>query len=533
MTDQMTDQSIGQLIDLDPATLTIATNVRTDVAEDKDFANSIKTRGVLEPVTVYLAEDGTYAVLRGQRRTLTAAKVGTPTGTIPCRVVARPEDADRIGDQMVENIHRAGMRQSEILAGVEQLALLGVSAAQITKRVALPRAEVNAALAVASKEQTRTRVESGDLTLEQAAIYAEFDGAEDAIERLDNAARWGRSLEHTAQRLRDEAAEREAGAAAFAEAFERLTAAGLPVLSAEEAEESGEVLRISRLVTAEGEPVPEQEWPNVPGARVQIVKEWVYPDEDEWDRDTTDDTDDGSSDEEDEDYEPADPYQAYVPVWVVTDLDASGLRRRGTAAGSSNETEGEADAEARAEAQREERRRVIANNKAWASAEVVRREWLTTFLSRKTPPKGAEALICEAVVTGPHFLYKAMENNHPILRTLSGVGADKTRWDSAGELTTIVAKGNTPKAAIMTTLAAVVTAWEATLGKHTWRNPSRWDARMLTALTEWGYQPSEVESLLLPQPEPAEDQDDVTNAGPEAEATEPTGEGASAEHSAA
>jgi ParB family chromosome partitioning protein len=119
-------------------------------------------------------------------------------------------------------------------------------------------------------------------------------------------------------------------------------------------------------------------------------------------------------------------------------------------------------------------------------AEVVRREWLTTFLSRKTPPKGAEALVCEAVVTGQYFLYKAMENNHPMLHTLSGVGAEKSRWDSGSELATIAAKGSTPKAAIMTTLGAVVTAWEATLGKHTWRKPSKWDALMLTALTEWG-----------------------------------------------
>lgn len=514
MTDQMTDQSSGQLIDLDPASLTIATNVRTDVVEDKDFANSIKTRGVLEPVTVYLAEDGTYAVLRGQRRTLTAAKVGTPTGTIPCRVVPRPEDADRIGDQMVENIHRAGMRQSEILAGVEQLALLGVSAAQITKRVALPRAEVNAALAVVSKEHARNRVEAGDLTLEQAAIYAEFDGDEEATERLDNAVRWGRSLEHTAQRLRDEAAEREADAVAFAEAYERLSAEGLPVLTAEEveqAQESGEVLRISRLVNDEGEALPEEEWPNVPGARVQIVKEWVYPDEDEWNDETEDEHGD-EDDAEDEGYQPPEPYQAHVPVWVVTDLAASGLHRRGTLGHASTEDETEEEAEARAEAAREERRRVIANNKAWASAEVVRREWLTTFLARKTPPKGAEALICEAVVTGPHFLYKAMENNHPMLRTLSGVGADKSRWDSGGELASIVAKGTTPKAAIMTTLGAVVTAWEATLGKHTWRNPSKWDARMLAALAEWGYQPSEVESLLLPQAEDSAEDDEQASA---------------------
>ena len=42
---------------------------------------------------------------------------------------------------MVENIHRAGMRETEIVAGVEQLALLGVSAAQIAKRTAIDRAD--------------------------------------------------------------------------------------------------------------------------------------------------------------------------------------------------------------------------------------------------------------------------------------------------------------------------------------------------------------------------------------------------------
>ena len=45
--------------------------------------------------------------------------------------------------------------------------------------------------------------------------------------------------------------------------------------------ETGEVLRIERLVTEDGESLPEEEWPNVPGARVQVVKEWVYP-EDEY-----------------------------------------------------------------------------------------------------------------------------------------------------------------------------------------------------------------------------------------------------------
>lgn len=34
-----------------------------------------------------------------------------------------------------------------------------------------------------------------------------------------------------------------------------------------------------------------------------------------------------------------------------------------------------------------ERKALIANNKAWTAAETVRREWLATFLSRKTPPR--------------------------------------------------------------------------------------------------------------------------------------------------
>lgn len=474
---------------LDPADIIIGTNVRTDLrADHKEFRKSIKERGVLEAVTVYRNEDGQHVLLRGQRRTVTAAEVGTPTGLIPARVVPQPADADRIGDQMVENIHRAGMREAEIVAGVEQLALLGVSAAQIAKRTSIDRPTVNAALAVTKADQSRNRLDSGDLTLEEAAIFAEFEHDPEAVERLENAKRWRRSLAHEAQRLRDEAAEREADAAEV----ERLRAEGLPVLSAEEVAEADEVLRIERLVTEDGEPLPEEEWPNVPGARVHVVKEWVYP-EDEYDEESED-----GDESEDEDYEPAEPYRQYVPVWVVTDLAACGLRRRGASGSTTADSSDEGESEEQAEARREERRRVIANNKAWASAETVRREWLATFVARKTAPKGAEALICEAVVTGHHSLSKAMDHRHPMLFTLLGIDVP-TGYYGAGyeECHKIATKASTPKAATMTTLAAIVAAWEATTGKHSWRSPTAWDARVLGALVEWGYQPSEVERLLL------------------------------------
>lgn len=499
---------VEEFLYLDPADIIIGTNVRTDLrADHKEFRKSITERGVLEAVTVYRNEDGQYVLLRGQRRTVTAAEVGTPTGLIPARVVPQPPDADRIGDQMVENIHRAGMREAEIVAGVEQLALLGVSAAQIAKRTSIDRPTVNAALAVTKADQSRNRLDSGDLTLEEAAIFAEFEHDPEAAERLENAKRWSRSLAHEAQRLRDEAAEREADAAEV----ERLRAEGLPVLSAEEVEQADEVLRIERLVTEDGEPLPEEEWPNVPGARVHVVKEWVYP-EDEYGEETED-----GDESEDEDYEPAEPYQQYVTVWVVTDLAASGLRRRGTSGSTSADSSDQGGSEEQAEARREERRRVIANNKAWASAETVRREWLAAFIARKTAPKGAEALICEAVVTGHHSLSKAMDHRHPMLFTLLGVDRP-TGYYGAGhdECHKIATKASTPKVAAMTTLAAVIAAWEATTGKHSWRNPTAWDARVLGALVEWGYQPSEVERILLGEEPP-------TNTGsdePEDEASD-------------
>ncbi|MCK5927178.1 ParB N-terminal domain-containing protein [uncultured Nocardioides sp.] len=483
---------------LAPAEIIIGTNVRTDLrADHKEFRKSIKERGVLEAVTVYRNEDGQHVLLRGQRRTVTAAEVGTPTGLLPARVVPQPADADRIGDQMVENIHRAGMREAEIVAGVEQLALLGVSAAQIAKRTSIDRPTVNAALVVTKADQSRNRLDSGDLTLEEAAIFAEFEHDPEAVERLENAKRWRRSLAHEAQRLRDEAAEREADAAEV----ERLRAEGLPILSAEEVAEADEVLRIERLGTEDGESLPEEEWPNVPGARVQVVKEWVYPEDED--------------DEEHEDDEPAEPYQQYVPVWVVTDLDASGLRRRGGGSSSTASADEGGESEEEAEARREERRRVIANNKAWASAETVRREWLTGFVARKTAPKGAEALICEAVVTGHHSLSKAMDHRHPMLFTLLGIDVP-TGYYGAGhdECHKIATKASAPKAATMTTLAAVVAAWEATTGKHSWRNPTAWDARVLGALVEWGYQPSEVERILLgEEPQPSTETDGDDNAG--------------------
>ena len=267
---------VGETYRVRPQALTIGTNVRTDTHPGaSEFAASIKARGVLEPITVWADDSGDLVVYRGQRRTLAAAKVGTPDGLVPVHVVERPDETDRVIDQLVENIHRSPMRQAEERDAIEQLALLGVSAAQIVKRTAIARPTVDAVLTIAGSAATKTRMDTDGLTLQQAAIFAEFEDDPAATEALEQAVSWGRPIEHTAQRLRDARAEAEA---VRVEA-DRLRAQGLPVLDPAEVPERTWPLRLDGLVTADGEPVPEADWPNVPGAAVVVRAEWAYPDE--------------------------------------------------------------------------------------------------------------------------------------------------------------------------------------------------------------------------------------------------------------
>lgn len=485
--------TVGQVYEVDPAALTIGTNVRVDVQERDEFAQSIRALGVLEPITVYAGEDGALVVYRGQRLTVTATKVGTPSGTVPVRVVERPKEAERIVTQVSENVHRAAMRETEERDAIEQLALLGVSAAQIAKRTAIKREQVDAALTVAQSPTAKERMDTAGLTLTQAAILAEFEDDADALSELERAIQLGRDVEHAAQRLRDSRAEREE---LRAEA-ERLRAEGVPALNPEEYPSPLWQFDLRSLVRAsDGRPVPQEEWADLPGAAVVLEKAW-HSDQGE---DEAEADDDVAWEEQEEE---GDLVEVIAQVWVCLDPEAANLCQRYDFRRTQPDTEeGPQDpeaAEAAAEAKRAERRRVIENNKAWRSAETVRRDWLTGFVTRKTSPKGAEEFICAAVIEGPHWLGQALDDRHAYLRGLvCGEQAHPTYTDEGRQqVQALHTTQCTAKAQTMRTLAAILAAWEARTDVHTWRRADAWDRRVMAALTQWGYSPSEVEQLLL------------------------------------
>lgn len=120
---------------VDPATLLVGVNVRTETIADEDFIASVKDLGILQR-SAGLHRRGGVAGGTGHRRTLAA--VGAGLATVPVLVVAdeQTDDAgtvERIVRQYAENEHRTGLTTTDRLGVVEQLSLLNLSAAQIAK----------------------------------------------------------------------------------------------------------------------------------------------------------------------------------------------------------------------------------------------------------------------------------------------------------------------------------------------------------------------------------------------------------------
>ena len=381
-----------EIQDLDPTALLVDVNIRHDARLDKDFVASIRDHGVLQPIVAVRTADGSIRVRLGHRRTLAAIEAGR--ATVPVIVVGDEvnDDAgqiDRLICQYAENAHRTGLNGTERLDVVAQLAAFGVSAAQITKRTRMPRAEVNAALAVTGSDLARAATARYEfLTLEQAAVIAEFEADEDVVKALVAAAKTG-GFDHVAQRARDQRVEREAIAAVE----QTLTANGLTVVSRDILR--GKAERLDSLTDDPDTktPLTPDTHASCPGHAAYITETWVptplvrdedadtdLADDEPADQDDLDDDADGDVDDIEDD-EPGGSYQ-YLPVYVCTDPATHGHHQRYTYGSTQQRKTAAEMTDDERETARDERRRVITHNRSWESAEKVRRSWLSSFAGR-------------------------------------------------------------------------------------------------------------------------------------------------------
>ena len=464
---------------LDPTSLMIDANVRTDPRLDAHFLASVRERGVLEPVVAYRDQHGQVVVQYGQRRTLAAQQVGRPT--IPVLVsAARPADADRLVDQWVENEHRAALTGRERVEAVAQMTLAGLSVAQIAKRTATPRKQVEAAAAASASTAATQAADS--LTLDQAAIVAEFDDDPDAVATLITAAEQGRGFDHAVQRLRDARDE----AAAIARAAAALAENGVTVI---EKPSYGDetTLNLDRLRDADGNRLdPEAHAAACSGHVVWVTAAPAY--RYAW---SGDDEDDEQEDDEQEDEHEGDEQEAEQwPTRVVPGCagwaehgHSDAYASRGNGYGTTGRIPASEMTEEQREAAKAARRHTIASNKDWKAATQVRKTWLRQFAQRKTAPSGTEVYLARQI---SERRYQPSVEAHDL--------AGYSQAEIAHELSTA-----TPKRALHLALVLAVASWESGLNDGTWRDtygqPEH--AATLTALAGWGYDLSDIEARIV------------------------------------
>lgn len=147
-----------------------------------------------------------------------------------------------------------------------------------------------------------------------------------------------------------------------------------------------------------------------------------------------------------------------------------------------------------------ERKALIANNKAWNAAETVRREWLATFLSRKTLPKDADRVIALGMTAHRFSVSSAMSNGNDLAHTILGV--ERPSGYRADGLAALV-EANPGKARLVA-LAVVLAGAESNTSKESWRRGDERAAAFFRQLAAWGYALSPVEQIVTGDTTPAE-----------------------------
>jgi ParB family chromosome partitioning protein len=100
-----------------------------DQVQLDELAASIRARGVLQPIGVVKAGEGTYRIVFGARRYRAARMAALQV--IPAVVL--PEDRATLDVQMIENIHRSDLRNSELVAGIIRMGQDGKSRKDIAE----------------------------------------------------------------------------------------------------------------------------------------------------------------------------------------------------------------------------------------------------------------------------------------------------------------------------------------------------------------------------------------------------------------
>jgi ParB family chromosome partitioning protein len=463
----------GRLEHVAPSTLTFGTNVRLDEKIDRTFVSSIKQHGVLTPITVTEDEEGRMTVLLGNRRTRAAIETGREW--IPAYVIpVLAGEAERIVDQLVENDQRASLDPAEHAQAYQQLALFGISADGIRRRTNAPKGRVEQGLAIAASAAASKAASEHQLSFDQAAAIAEFEGDESTVAELTAFARdRPDQILHAAQRKRDELREREERAALEA----NITAAGVELVDTV-FDMTYHRLGIRHLYH-DAELQQEVEIGDVadhPGLRAGIEYVWGL-DSSTGRRESRLDAVygiEGWAECTKEDGTPQfftyDYYQPKVEPAPLTE-------------------EQRADELA-------EKRLAKENTKAWVAAFAVRQEWVRDLLQRRSLPSDHAAITALALAWGSVNAYR----NHPLACELLQLTIDSEYSGAERAIRDYLIERpiQAPHVSVAIAVAVLEKILDERKGWQEAATPTHWYFRLyLKQLASWGYPASDLEQTII------------------------------------
>jgi len=181
-----TDASVVRtsLIELDPREIVVnVKNPRDRARRIEELKDSISQIGLLDPIVVFLNNDGRYELRDGFRRRTACIELDVPT--VPCRLVEAGGDAEQIVAMLASALHRDDLTVSEEARGYEQLTLLDWEPEAIAQVVAKPVARVKQALTLTKMpEKARKAADDGTLPLDQVALLEEFKDDPDLLSKV-------------------------------------------------------------------------------------------------------------------------------------------------------------------------------------------------------------------------------------------------------------------------------------------------------------------------------------------------------------
>ena len=161
-------------------------NPRKNIGDLTDLAASIKTNGLLTPLSV-VPNGSRYRVIAGHRR-LAACKLAG-TGAVPCFVL-QLDPLQQLEAMITENCQREQLTTLEEADAIQGMLALGATTASVAHRLGRSADYVrDRAKAASIKTEVRaTRDDFSQLTIGQLVAIARYDGQPDRQKRLAQAA---------------------------------------------------------------------------------------------------------------------------------------------------------------------------------------------------------------------------------------------------------------------------------------------------------------------------------------------------------